>query len=139
MALAAVDGLRRAAGVGVVSETLFEGYGAIAAEPVEKVSADRRRTLHQRALVEAGVHPLTGDKARPDLGTCGDCKLRLLVHWRNRTYAKCARGLPEGAPLDEAPFVSHGAATDVRAWWPACPAHELGDPTVGPDAMRVRP
>jgi hypothetical protein len=52
---------------------------------------------------------------------------------RRRTYAKCV--------IDEAkqyPRVSHGAGTDVRAWWPACKDHEWGDP-LSDDAARWVP
>ncbi len=96
------------------------------AESTEILSADRRRTLRQHADVERGYHPLTGGKlpAEGENGhghTCGDCHLRVLVRWHNRTYAKCAFGIdPHTTPLDDAPRASHGAASDVRAWWPAC-------------------
>lgn len=76
------------------------------AEPVEQLSADRRRTIRQKADVERGIHPLTRGKARPDLGTCGDCAHRLASE---RRYPKCELG-PN----------TRGAFTDVRAWWPAC-------------------
>jgi hypothetical protein len=111
-------------------DALFDGYEP-AAEPAEKLSPDRRRTARQRARVAAGIHPLTGRKARPDLGTCGDCSRRVLVHWHNRTYPKCAEG-----------DVTHGAGTDVRAWWPACERHVLADPKPlldSPDAARWVP
>lgn len=75
-------------------------------------SADRRRTARQRAQVELGVHPLAGTRLRPDLGTCGDCPMRELRSSGGRVYPKCKLG-PD----------SNGAATDVRAWWPACTRH----------------
>jgi hypothetical protein len=81
--------------------------------PVEKLSPDRRRTLRQRAAVDRGVHPLTGGRARPDLGTCGDCVHRFVVPWHDRSYPKCDLG-PR----------THGPGTDVRAWWPACDRFE---------------
>lgn len=78
----------------------------------EEVSADRRRTLRQRRLVDMGVHPLTRDRACPQLGTCGDCAHRVLEGHRDRSYPKCELG-PR----------SSGPATDVRRWWPACRRH----------------
>lgn len=72
------------------------------------LSADRRRTARQRADVGRGVHPLMGGKTRPELGTCGDCahRRRDIVE---RGFPKCGVGP-----------ITHGANTDVRAWWPAC-------------------
>lgn len=78
------------------------------------LSADRRRTLRQRADVDRGVHPLTGEPTRPDLGTCGDCALRRVGQHHDKRYAKCWR--------DGGVLASHSAASDVRAWWPACPS-----------------
>ena len=40
--------------------------------------------------------------------TCGTCTHRIL-RGRHSTYPKCDRGP-----------ITNGAATDVRAWWPAC-------------------
>jgi len=97
-------------------------------EPEPPVSADRRRTRRQRAAIAAGRHPLTGGNTRPELGTCGDCAHRTLMGWHDRTYPKCDLGP-----------ISHGSATDVRAWWPACGRHEPGDPRMGPDAARWTP
>lgn len=93
-------------------EALFPGYEAPV--PPRPLSADRRRTLRQKADVERGVHPLTKEPTRPDLGTCGDCAFRTMVHGGNKTFPKCFR-----------PGVAntHSAATDVRAWWPACPGY----------------
>lgn len=82
---------------------------AAAALDVAGLSTQRRLTLRQRADVDRGVHPLTREPARPELGTCGDCALR-----RVEKYAKCWR--------DDGRLATHSAATDVRAWWPACPA-----------------
>lgn len=76
------------------------------AEPVDSLSADRRRTLRQRADVDRGVHPLMGGETRPELGTCGSCANRVKSHLG---FPKCEVG-PR----------THSASTDVRAWWPAC-------------------
>jgi hypothetical protein len=109
------------------------------AQPEPKLSADQRRTLRQQRDIANGQHPLlarlrgyTGSaRARPDLGTCGDCRFRQLFDWHNRRYAKCTFGGEERR-------LTHGAATDVRASWPACGDFDLGDPKVSADAMRVR-
>lgn len=99
-----------------------------APEPAEKMSADRRRTLRQRALIDAGVHPLTRTKTRPDLGTCGGCAHRVLTATNgNRSWPKC--------DLRE---ITHGPGSDVRRWWPACERFEPGD-RLSDDAARWTP
>ena len=76
-------------------------------------SRDRRRTAGQRTAVAEGRHPLTGGRTFPDRGTCGTCVHRYLVSWHAKRYPKC-----------EHYGETHGASTDVRAWWPACSQHE---------------
>lgn len=108
---------------------LFEGYDPPRVEPIEKLSAGRRLTRRQADDIAAGRHPLTlaytlvlplhadGDRTRtaasPQDGTptCGTCVHRRTVDYRGKWYPKCTH--------DQAPL-SHGPATDVRAWWPAC-------------------
>lgn len=103
------------------------------AEPVEKLSADRRRTLRQRADIQRGRHPLTGSRLNPDPdATCGNCRFRIVYGHHNRSYPKCTYG-------DGMPRASHSAASDVRAWWPACRDHEYGDTRLSPDAARCKP
>lgn len=109
--------------------------------PVEKLSADRRRTLRQRADVERGRHPLTGSRlaADPD-ANCGNCRFRAVVGWHNRSYPKCFYE-PANWDVEKMkgwPRVSHSSASDVRAWWPGCTDHEWGDPKLSPDAARCR-
>lgn len=102
------------------------------------LSADRRRTLRQRADVDAGRHPLTrGRLADSPDARCGNCQFRMLVDYHNRTYPKCW----QWADRDSAGYArfTHSAASDVRAWWPGCTAHEWGAPNVSPDAMRSGP
>lgn len=100
-------------------DALFGGFDPPAAE--EPLSADRRRTQQQHALVDAGVHPLTRTKTRPELGTCGDCALRVGTGHHGRTFPKCTLGAQlEKPPFRAGPYMTHGAATDCRAWWPAC-------------------
>jgi hypothetical protein len=93
--------------LGLFGEPLPQLPGTPAVAPdAEPLSADRRRTARQRQLVADGWHPLTRGRAHPELGTCGDCRHRLAA---GRTYPKCELGP-----------ANRGAATDVRAWWPAC-------------------
>jgi hypothetical protein len=95
--------------------------------PPEKISADRRRTARQRALIAAGIHPLMGGPTHPDQGTCGTCAHRIHIEWHNRTWPKC--------DLHE---LTHGAGSDCRSWWPACGRYEPGD-RVSADAARWTP
>lgn len=130
------------------------------------LSAGRRRTQRQAALVDRGYHPLLAalfgeqistrvhvnappdcapdaPKARPF--TCGSCRFRQVIGWNSRTYPKCVFDLwdttqdaavTESRTLDSSPRASHGGATDVRAWWPACRDYEMGDSGMSPDASR---
>ncbi len=112
----------------------------------EPLSADRRRTQRQTEFLERGQHPLAAaldwpirlhDEAAPvDDRTapgrrCGNCWERQVFRYHNRSYAKCTYG--------DGVRVTHGAGTDVRAWWPACCGHTYGDQAVGPDAARYVP
>lgn len=81
-------------------------------EPPPRLSPDRRRTARQRDAIAAGVHPLTGLPLNPAAGTCGSCAHRYL---RDR-YPKC--------DANNGGYETRGPATDVRAWWPACPLHQ---------------
>lgn len=121
-------------------------------EPVEvpDLSADQRRTLRQRRLVEAGLNPLRGtlhpfaapEVCSPDAPkgqpfTCGSCRFREAVEYHGRSYPKCtADWWVDGQP---GPHVSHGAGTDVRAWWPACDRYQAGDAGLSRDAARSIP
>lgn len=111
---------------------LFPGY-----EPPERpeldLSAGQRLTLRQSADIAAGRHPLTltytlvlplhpnadrerdATSGRSDPLTCGSCVFRQRLGHHDYAYPKCTR---PGAPI------SHGPATDVRAWWPACTHYE---------------
>jgi hypothetical protein len=100
-------------------------------EPSVPVSADRRRTLRQAAAIATGGHPLgvprhPGTKGLPyspghrrDPLTCGSCTFRQLLPGSEGRgpFPKCA--FP-GRPI------THGAGTDVRAWWPACTDYAEG-------------
>lgn len=112
------------------------------------LSADRRRTARQRAVIGAGGHPLGLALRRPlplhsdPERKCGNCRFRVLLDLgTERRYPKCT--VPRG-PFSRtgdapAPRVSAGAGTDTRKWWPGCTDHEYGDPATGPDAARSGP
>lgn len=125
-----------------MTDVLFD-MDPIIVEPAEKLSADRRRTLRQKADVARGIHPLTGRRILDDPErTCGNCSWRQVLTYHNRSYPKCL--YPGGRGADDyekfgPPRMSHSAASDVRAWWPGCPDHELGDPRLSPDAARWTP
>lgn len=146
-----------------MSETLFEGYEPEPVE-VEVLSPDRRRTARQAAFVAAGVHPLTkgplhplasrhrdADAPKTDPFTCGSCAYRVVEKYHDRSYPKCLlpgtvrafRRQPDGEWrhewVDGYPRVSNSAASDVRAWWPACPDYSPGDNGLSPDAARHIP
>lgn len=130
-----------------MDDSLFPGY-----EPAIRVllpgeqpglSADRRRTLRQAERIADGVHPLTGgplhelasrhrdaEAPKDDPFTCGSCYFRESLRYHLKTYAKCVQG--------DGKRVSHGASTDVRAWWPACPNYSPSDRLSG-DAARYIP
>lgn len=91
--------------------SLFPDLVPIEPEPVERLSPDRRRTARQKAMVAAGVHPLTGTPVNP-AGTCGGCAHRYLRADAARPFPKCAGWGGR--------YETRGPGTDVRAWWPAC-------------------
>lgn len=140
-----------------MSETLFPGYEPEVRPllPSEEpgLSADRKRTLRQAEEVQAGIHPLTKgplhplaskhrDAASPkaDPFTCGSCWFRQLVKHHDYRYPKCFHGAenPTDTAAGRLPWVTGSAATDVRAWWPACPNYTPSDHMSG-DAMRHIP
>ncbi|MFC4062807.1 hypothetical protein ACFOWE_31335 [Planomonospora corallina] len=102
---------------------LFDVQAAPPPEPEE--SAGARRTCRQAEALACGRHPLTGGRLHAEAAPhddrsaagrrCGTCRWRQPVRGGARSYAKCLRG--------NGTRVTHGAATDVRAWWPACPDH----------------
>ncbi|MEU8278191.1 hypothetical protein ACFYOK_37510 [Microbispora bryophytorum] len=111
-------------------DTLFD-VDVPPTRPAPKESEGVRRTKRQAALLAAGQHPLSVVLPRPlplhpeaapyddrqaEGRRCGNCAFRTRLSHRAGRYAKCAFG--DGARA------SHGAATDVRAWWSACADHE---------------
>jgi hypothetical protein len=126
-------------------------------EPVEKLSADRRRTLQQRNRLAAGIHPLqpvaghvlklhpdaprTDDPEAPG-PRCGTCWYRQVLPYHNRSYPKCL--FPDARSPEEVerlgyPRAAHSSASDVRAWWGACGDYSPGDGAMSPDAARYIP
>ena len=79
-------------------------------EPRPALSAGARLSARLRDMAAAGVNPLTYEPGHPTK-TCGTCAHRVDSH---RRYPKCDH--------PETPRTS-GPATDVRAYWPACPRH----------------
>lgn len=146
----------------MTTDALFDATPWEVAAPASSdpsLSADRRRTLRQREAIDAGRHPLTKgplhpfaspETAQPDNPkgqpyTCGSCRFREVISHHNRSYPKCVRDLWLGdghdgdTTLSEARNVSHGASTDVRAWWCACVGYEAGDQSLSSDAARSIP
>lgn len=133
--------------------TLFPDYEPEVRElrPSEQpgLSADRRRTLRQAERIADGIHPLTGgplhelasrhrDASAPkdDPFTCGSCWFRQTFRYHDGSYAKCYFGVTNEDR--RAPRISHSAATDVRAWWPACRDYSPSD-RLSSDAARSIP
>ncbi len=132
----------------MIDVPLFEGYEPPEPVPASDLSPGRRLTLRQAAMVAAGVHPLTrrrihlmaskyrdAESPKDDPFTCGSCYFRQTEQYHDRSYPKC--WLP-GALDNTFPWVTHGPASDVRAWWPACPDYSPGD-SLSPDAARSIP
>lgn len=105
---------------------LFAGYEPPEPDPIEVLSPDRRRTQRQASLIKAGKHPQgskilhpaadrtrTASSGKRDPFTCGSCAFRMLGggSW----FPKCVHPTYGNT--------SHSAASDNRAWWPACSAY----------------
>jgi hypothetical protein len=97
----------------------------------EAVSAGRRLTARQLATLGRGFHPIAkglrlhadaapaGDRRAPGL-RCGTCRFRVLQNRGNRSYPKCQWPDETTYRFADMPRVTCGAATDCRAWYPAC-------------------
>lgn len=126
-----------------MADTLFD----VEATPAPaKLSPDQRRTVRQAEALVYGQHPIAlaldssihlhvdaapaSDREAPGR-RCGNCWYREHFRYHNRTYAKCT--------VDDGVRITHGAGTDVRAWWPACRDHTYGDPSLSADAARCVP
>jgi hypothetical protein len=113
--------------------------GAAPAPPpaaADPVSAGRKLLARQGKQLTDGWHPLSGGRLHPDAAPaddraapglrCGSCRYRELIYGGQNAYPKCtvgAKRTADGHPLS-GPRITHGAATDVRAWWPACRDYE---------------
>jgi hypothetical protein len=117
----------------VTDDVLFDDPG-LRVEP-EELTAGQRLRARQAERIRFGCHPLSigvciplhGDAPRTahanDGGTyprCGTCRFRLLVGGGARDFPKCTYGADLTDSGRPGPRESHGPATDVRAWWPAC-------------------
>jgi hypothetical protein len=84
-----------------------------------RLTANDRRTARQRAAIDAGLHPLTGERLPGNGETCGSCVRRIQVQRGGRAWPKCDQ--------QSRRYATTSAATDVRASWPACPRWEPRD------------
>lgn len=66
------------------------------------------------ACVIEGVQCIGIERHKHNGQTCGSCVHRVLTGHHNRTYPKC-----------DLTAMSFSAASDCRAWWPACPKWAL--------------
>lgn len=86
-----------------------------------------RRTERQAVLIALGQHPLMTGPIHPEADRsahrtdgktlpfrCGSCVHRITVH----------RGGKMNLPKCDLTTMSCSEASDVRAWWPACPRYE---------------
>lgn len=100
------------------------------AAPAPPLSFGRKLTLRRLAMLAQGIHPLTrlplhveappvADQTAPGR-RCGTCALR---SGNSHGYQKCHLELDRAQS-----WLRHGAATDVRAWWPGCERHEYPAP-----------
>lgn len=148
-----------------MSETLFDGYEPAEPmpDPYAGLSADQRRTKRQAANVAAGIHPLTrgplhelasrhrdATSPKDDPFTCGSCWFREVLLYHNTSFPKCCLPGPERVyckgpdgtwryeTVEGTPRATHSAASDVRAWWPACPDYSPSD-KLSADAARYVP
>jgi hypothetical protein len=113
-----------------------EDYRVVPEPAPERTSGQKRRD-RQALRIALGLHPLSiegmriplhpdapRDAAKDDerpYPRCGTCVMRELVGGHSRSYPKCRAAAPT---VYQSPRYSHGADTDVRAWWPACGSYE---------------
>jgi len=104
--------------------------------PVRLTPGEKLRE-RQAGKLARGVHPLsmpTGNPIRLHPGAapaadrdaaglrCGSCRFRELLtdYHATHCFPKCVRPGAAGGQ----PRATHSAASDVRAWWPACVDYE---------------
>lgn len=95
-----------------MTDTLFPGFDDRLPEP-PKLSADQRRTLAAKRKIDKGIHPANGLKIIRNGEKCGTCEHIVHQGGTAGSYLKCDLG-----------SMSRGPASDIRAWWPACPQWE---------------
>ena len=135
-----------------MADALFEIPDGARIEHAPKLAGDKRTAQLQLEKLAAGYHPITGLKLHEQAAPaddrdapgrrCGTCRFRVVLPYHRKSWPKCLN--PGGMGADEidrigAPFVTHGAATDVRKWFPGCRDHSYGDPRVSEDAARWVP
>ncbi len=131
---------------------LFEVDPALVVPAGPPLSPDNRRRRRQAQKLAAGWHPITGLKLHEGAAPhddrdapgrrCGSCRFRAVLPYHGKSFAKCLNPGAMGADEVEVhgpPYVSHGAGTDVSAWWPGCRDHSYGDPKLSEDAARWVP
>jgi hypothetical protein len=125
----------------VSDDVLFDDTGLQVTPDATERTAGERLRFRQAARITAGMHPLSlqrpiplhpdapRDAAKDDGGTyprCGTCRFRWTVGGGAQSYPKCTFGrvsrylTADRLLVTPGPRESHGPATDVRAWWPAC-------------------
>lgn len=134
------------------AQALFDIDPALIVVPPPKLTGNARRTELQLEKLAAGYHPITGLRLHPEAAPvddreapgrrCGTCRFREVLGYHRKSYAKCMDPGTRGA--DEVdrfgtPFVTHGAGSDVRSWWPACVDHSYSDRALSDDAARCVP
>ena len=78
-------------------------------------SYGRRLTRRRQAMLDRGVHPITGSPLADNGETCGSCEHHVLRCNVAGRYHKCVLNL------------SGGPATDLRVSWPACTRWKAGE------------
>jgi hypothetical protein len=114
--------------------SLFDMEPVPLPDPGPKLSDGRRRTIRQAQALANGRHPLglvhgTPLRLHPDAPPAGDrkapgprCGSCVFIE-RQDQWLKCTRGRAGEIftrSFRRGPYETRGAATDLRAWWPAC-------------------
>jgi hypothetical protein len=121
----------------MTEDALFSDDGLrIAVEAPADMTAGERLRIRQAARIRAGMHPLSiggslirlhpdapREAHKDDGGTyprCGSCTYREVIGGAHESrFPKCLFGY-DGRRWSSAGRATNSAATDVRAWWPAC-------------------
>ena len=109
--------------------------GARIAEPAAELTEGQRRNRLHLMRISDGCHPLgpplrlhpdadrTGNRDGPG-PRCGTCRHRVLTGGHSRDYPKCVWPETTFRGQKRCPRATFGAASDVRAWWPACTTYQ---------------